>query len=592
MTHTAGTQEQWLEAILAKVRKPGRYLGNEWNAVKKNFSAQGLRFAICFPNLYEIGMSNLGLRIIYGLLNEQEGVSCERVFLPDTDMREILKQEKVPLFSLESKTALREFDFIGFCLSYELDYANVLEVLELSGIPLLAKDRSPDFPLIIAGGSCVSNPEPLSDFIDLFLIGEAEEALLEIVERYRKLRAEGRGRQVSKEEMLREIAKVGGVYVPSLYEPEYNENNSLKSFSAKYADTPPVINKRIVKDLNRAYYPTRWLVPYVSIVHDRASVELMRGCPHRCNFCQARSLYYSLRMRSPERALELARSIIQSSGYEEISLLSLSTSDYPFLSKIICALSDTFQKEAIAISLPSLRPKSYLGDLADYLSRVRKTTFTFAPEAGSERLRESINKNFKMDEFYTAVLSAYKAGWQSVKLYFMIGLPREEYEDLDGILEIVREVSRMRKDVSRSAAQVRASISFFVPKPHTAFEREAMDSEANLRAKIAYLRKKASGLPRQIELNFHDLESSLLEAVFSRGGRHLGKVLLSAYRKGCPPAEQPARLRHMFWQETFKECSETQEAYLRKRGQDEILPWQHIDLADMSLTKDTVKSIV
>lgn len=578
MTHTAGRYEQWLETILAKVRKPGRYLGNEWNAVKKNFSAQGLRFAICFPNLYEIGMSNLGLRIIYGLLNEQDGVSCERVFLPDTDMRGILKQEKVPLFSLESKTALKQFDFIGFCLSYELDYANVLAVLELSGIPLLAKDRNLDFPLIIAGGSCVSNPEPLSDFIDLFLIGEAEEALLEIIERYGKLQAARRGPQVSKEEMLREMAKVGGVYVPFLYEPEYNENNSLKIFSAKYADTPPIINKRIVKDLDRAYYPTRWLVPHVSIVHDRAAVELMRGCPHRCNFCQARSLYYSLRMRSPERALELTRSIIQSSGYEEISLLSLSTSDYPFLSRIICSLSDTFQEEAIAISLPSLRPKSYLGALADYLSRVRKTTFTFAPEAGSERLRKIINKNFMMDEFYAAVLSAYKAGWQSVKLYFMIGLPQEEYADLDGILEIVREVSRMRKDVSRSAAQVRASISFFVPKPHTAFEREAMDSEANLRAKIAYLRKKSGGLPRQIELNFHDLESSLLEAVFSRGGRHLGRVLLNAYRKGWPAAEQPAHFRRMFWQGVFKECSETQEAYLRKRGRDEILPWQHIHL--------------
>lgn len=578
MTQASATLEKWLEEILAKVRKPGRYLGNEWNAFKKNFSAQDLRFAICFPNLYEIGMSNLGLRIIYGLLNEQEGVSCERVFLPDTDMREILKQEKIPLFSLESKTALKQFDLIGFCLSYELDYANVLAVLELSGIPLLAKDRSLDFPLIIAGGSCVSNPEPLSDFIDLFLIGEAEEALLEIIEGYRKLQAARRSPRVSKEEMLREMAKVEGVYVPSLYEPEYNQNNSLKSFSAKYADTPTVINKRIVKDLDRAYYPTRWLVPYVNIVHDRAAVELMRGCPHRCNFCQARSLYYSLRMRSPERALELVKEIIKSSGYEEISLLSLSTSDYPFLSKIICALSDTFQEEAIAISLPSLRPKSYLGDLADYLSRVRKTTFTFAPEAGSERLRESINKNFKMDEFYTAVLSAYKAGWQSVKLYFMIGLPQEEYEDLDGILEIVREVSRMRKDVSRSAAQVRASISFFVPKPHTAFEREAMDSEANLRAKIAYLRKKASGLPRQIELNFHDLESSLLEAAFSRGGRHLGKVLLSAYRKGWPPAEQPAHLRHMFWQEIFKECSQARESYLRKRGRDETLPWQHIHL--------------
>lgn len=569
--NTASAREKRLEEILAKVRKPARYLGNEWNVVKKDFYAQDVKFAICFPNLYEIGMSNLGLRIIYGLLNEQEGVSCERVFLPDTDMREILKNERIPLFSLESKTSLSEFDFIGFCLSYELDYINVLEALELSGIPLLAKERNSDFPLIIAGGSCVGNPEPLADFIDLFLVGEAEEALLEIIEVYKKRRA-------SKEDTLRALAQVEGAYVPSLYEAEYNENNSLKSFSAKHADTPLAVNKRIVKDLNQSYYPTRWIVPYINIVHDRAAVELMRGCPHRCNFCQARSLYYSLRMRSLEKALELARSIIQSSGYEEISLLSLSTSDYPFLSKMICALSDNFKEEAIAISLPSLRPKSYLGDLADYLSRVRKTTFTFAPEAGSERLRESINKNFRMDEFYAAILSAYKAGWQSVKLYFMIGLPQEEYEDLDGILDIAREVSRLRKDVSRFSAQVRLSISFFVPKPHTAFEREAMDSEENLRGKIAYLLKKAKTLPKAIKLNFHDLENSLLEAVFSRGGRKLGKVLLAAYQKGCPNAEHPAHLRHMFWQEIFRECSEVQGEYLRKRDKDEILPWQHIHL--------------
>lgn len=567
----ARIEEKKLEEILSRVRRPARYLGNEWNVSMKDFSKAEVTFAICFPDLYEIGMSNLGLRIIYGLLNSQEAVSCERVFLPDVDMQCILKKEGVPLFSLESKTALREFDFIGFCLNYELNYTNVLAVLDLAGIPLLAKDRAASAPLIIAGGACAGNPEPLADFIDLFLIGEAEEALLEIIEAYKKCHA-------PKKDILKELAKIEGVYVPSFYEAEYSEDSSIKSFYPKYPDIPIKIRKRIVPDLNQAYYPERWLVPYVEIVHDRAAIELMRGCPHHCSFCQARNVYHALRLRSPEKIMELARKIVGSSGYEEVSLLSLSTSDYPFLSGVVGSLDDCFNGQAISLSLPSLRPKTYLGNLARYLSRVRKTTFTFAPEAGSERLRRLINKNFQMDEFFSAVLSAYKAGWQAVKLYFMIGLPQENYEDLDAILELSAEVSRLRKGVSGSAANVRVSISFFVPKPHTSFEREAMDSAENLRRKAEYLRKKSCGLPRRIKLTFHSAERSLLEAAFSRAGRSIGKVLLTAYQKGCRLDGWEEHFNFTPWQMSFRECAQSMEEYSGKRRQDEILPWQHIEL--------------
>ena len=572
------------EDILLQVKKPGRYLGNEWNAVKKDFQSQDVKFALCFPDLYEIGMSNLGLRIVYGLLNSREGIVCERVFLPDTDMQKILRERKIPLFSLESRMALAEFDFIGFCLSYELNYTNILAILDLAAIPLLASERDLSFPLVIGGGACVSNPEPLSDFIDLFLIGEAEEALLEIIERYKEYQAAGR-HQVTKEGLLKELAKIDGVYVPSFYEVEYNQGGAVKKFSPKYSDIPLKIKKRIVNDLNQAYYPTSWLVPYVQIIHDRAPVELMRGCPHRCNFCQARNLYHNLRLRSPSRVMELARSIAQSSGYEEISFLGLSISDYPYLSEVISSLSEKFQGDAVAISLPSLRPKAYLGELATFLARVRKTTFTFAPEAGSEKMRKSINKNFQMEEFYSAVLSAYLAGWQAVKLYFMIGLPGEDYDDLDGILEIAREVSGLRKKAGRmNRGEVRLSISFFVPKPHTAFEREAMDSTEALQAKILYLRNKSRALPRAVKLKFHTLENSLLEAVFSRGDRALGKVLLAAYRKGCLLDGWSEHFRFGLWLEAFGECLKSIDFYLKRREESGILPWEHIDLVSDNLT--------
>lgn len=566
------------EDILARVKKPGRYLGNEWNVVQKDFASQEVRFAICFPDLYEVAMSNLGLRIIYGLLNSQTGISCERVFLPDIDMQGILRSKRIPLFSLESKVALREFDFIGFCLSYELDYTNILGILDLAGIPLLAKERDAGLPLVIAGGACMSNPEPLADFIDLFLIGEAEEALLEIIEVYRKCRASRAMRYAPKEDILKELARIEGVYVPSFYNVEYNEDGSVKKFSCRYPHIPFKIKKRIVKDLNRSYYPTQWLVPYVGTVHDRAAVELMRGCPHHCNFCQARNMYHNVRIRSPERVLELANAVIRSSGYEEISFLSLSASDYPCLGKIVSSLSDTFASQAVAISLPSLRPKSYLGNVADCLSKVRKTTFTFAPEAGSRRLREIINKNFQIEELYGAVLAAYKAGWRAIKLYFMIGLPEEDYRDLDALLAIAQEVSHLKKGVSRSGGQVRLSISFFIPKPHTPFEREAMECAESLHQKIIYLRKASQRMNRTIRLNFHNLESSLLEAVFSRGDRTLGKPLLAAYREGCLLDAWPEHFRYRLWLESFRECARPLEPYFRKRQEGEILPWQHIDL--------------
>ena len=568
-----------LEEILPLVRKPARYLGNEWNVVRKDPRAQKVRFAICFPDLYEIGMSNLGLRIIYGLLNSLPEVSCERVFLPDVDMREILKTRKIPLFSLESKMELSEFDLIGFCLSCELSYTNMLAVLDLSGIPLLAKDRDSAFPLVIAGGASVGNPEPAADFVDLFLIGEAEEALPEIIERYKESKIKNQKSKITREETLRELAGIKGVYVPSLYEVEYDARGVLKEFRPKYPDIPVRIRKRVVEDLNQAYYPIDWIVPYIQIVHDRAAIELMRGCPYNCNFCQARSVYSGLRLRSPEKVLELVDKISHSSGYEEFSFLSLSTSSYPYLRDIVVSLSDKFQKQAIAISLPSLRPKSYLGALAEYLAKVRKTTLTFAPEAGSERLREVINKNFSMEEFYSAISSAYKAGWQAIKLYFMIGLPDETNQDLEGILEIAQKVSKLRLESAGRPAQVRLSISFFVPKPHTFFEREKMENRDKLKENILYLRDKARKISKKITLDFHNLETSILEAVLSRGDRSLGEVILRAYNNGCLLDGWPEHFKPELWLKAFKESGKDFDFYLRERSADEILPWQHIDVS-------------
>ena len=567
-----------LEEILPQVRKPARYLGDEWNVVKKDFFKQEVKFAICFPDLYEIGMSNLGLRIIYGLLNSQQGVSCERVFLPDIDMLEILRARKIPLFSLESKMALIEFDFIGFTLSYELGYTNVLAMLELAQLPFLACERNLDFPLVIAGGSCASNPEPLADFIDLFLIGEAEEALLEIIGRYKEIRTTNHDSRFTKEEVLKELAKIEGVYVPSLYEVEYDSSGAVKKFSPKYHDIPRKVRKRIVKNLDQAYYPVNWLVPYVQIVQDRACIELMRGCPHRCNFCQARSIYHSLRMRSPEKVLELTRKIQQFSGYEELSFLSLSVSDYPFLSAVIDSLSEKLSQQAVSVSLPSLRPKAYLGTVAAFLAKVRKTTLTFAPEAGSEKLRRRINKDFDINELYAAVLASYKAGWRAIKLYFIIGLPDEDYEDLDGILEIASWAWRLRKEAVGRPGEVRLSISLFIPKPHTAFEREAMEPEDVLREKILYLRRKSKALPRAISLDFHNVESSIIEAALSRGDRTLGGVLLNAYKKGCLLDAWTEHFRFGLWISAFRECNKQFASYLKAKSNDEILPWQHIEL--------------
>lgn len=566
------------EDILSCVRKPGRYLGNEWNVVKKDFLKQDVKFAICFPDLYEVGMSNLGLRIIYGLLNSQEGVCCERVFLPDIDMQEILKERKLPLFSLESKSALTEFDFIGFCLHYELDYTNILKVLDLAGIPLLARDRDSNFPLIIAGGVCSCNPEPLADFIDLFLIGEAEEALLEIIDSYKNLQVTHKRSQLKKEDALREIAKVEGVYVPSFYNVTYNKEGEIKEFSPKYPDIPVKITKRIVKNLDKAYYPVDWLVPYVEIVHDRAPIELMRGCPHRCNFCQARNVYHNLRIRSPDKVLELTRKIYQSSGYEEISFLSLSTSDYPCLNEVIESLDCEFKEQAVGISLPSLRPKAYLGALVNYLRGVRKTTLTFAPEVGSQKLLKTVNKDLNMDELYSAVFAAYKAGWQAVKLYFMIGLPDEDAEDLEGILKIAKKVSDLRKEITGHSGRVHLSISSFVPKPHTFFEREPMVSYEILKNKLAYLRERSKSLPKCIKIDFHNLRKSLLEGAFSRGDRTLGSVLLAAYKKGCLLDGWQEHFKPDLWACAFNDCGKPMEYYLRPKEAEDILPWDHIDL--------------
>lgn len=569
-----------LDEILSRVRKPGRYLGNEWNVSKKDFTKQSVKFAVCFPDIYELGMSNLGVRIIYGLLNSMEGICCERAFLPDTDMRALLAENNIPLFSLESKRPLKDFDFLGFSLGYELDYTNVLAVLDLSGIPLLSKDRTLTSPLIIAGGSCVSNPEPLADFIDIFLIGEAEEALPELIEIYRNKHsgfgADSSDMPISRRGLLLELAKVEGIYIPSLYSVQYGLKGDLSDFRPLYPSVPVKIKKRIVKNLDQSYYPSVWLTPHIQIVHDRAAVELMRGCPNRCNFCQASPLYQNLRIRSAKKVLELSRDVLSSSGYEEISFLSLSTSEYPYLNEVISALNEELCSNAVAISLPSLRPKSYLGRLIETISKVRKPTLTFAPEAGSQRLRGLINKDYAMDDFFEAISFAYKSGWQKIKLYFMIGLADEDYADLDGILEIAQKASSLRKECAHRPGEVRLSISFFIPKPHTSFQRHAMDSADSLKEKINYLRNKSRRLSRHIRLNFHDLNSSILEAVFSRGDRALGQVLLEAYKRGCVLDGWKEHFKADSWFDAFRDTRVDYTRYLKNMDNIKILPWEHI----------------
>ncbi|KYO64767.1 TIGR03960 family B12-binding radical SAM protein [Thermovenabulum gondwanense] len=567
--------EKNLDRILLRVSKPTRYTGNELNSVKKVEGEFKVRVALAFPDVYEVGMSHLGLRILYHLLNEREDVFAERVFAPWVDFEEQMRKEKIPLFSLESKTPLKKFDFIGFSLQYEMSYSNILNMLELSGIPIKSKDRKDNDPLIMAGGPCAFNPEPLSDIIDFFVIGEAEEVIHEIIDLYVYSRSKN---NFNRTDFLLKLARIEGIYVPSLYEPVYNENGTLKEIKPLYKNLPSKIKKRVVKDLDKAYYPTKIIVPYMDIVHDRAVLEIFRGCTRGCRFCQAGMIYRPVREKNVKTLHNLAKRIIENTGYEEVSLASLSTSDYSSLRELVEILTDEFRDCAVGLSLPSLRIDSFTIDIAKKIQEIKKTGLTFAPEAGTQRLRNVINKGVTEEDLLCSVRGAFLAGWNNVKLYFMIGLPTETYEDLAGIADLAKGVIREYREIkgNTKGVQVTVSTSVFVPKPFTPFQWESQIPLQEVENRQNFLKKNLKG--PGINYNWHDRYLSYLEAVFSRGDRKLGEVLIKAHEKGCKFDGWNELFSFEKWMEAFKDAKIDPDFYaLREREEKEFFPWEIID---------------
>lgn len=552
--------------ILSRVEKPARYIGGEWNSIVKQQA--DLRFGLLFPDVYEIGMSHLGSRILYHVLNSEEGVACERAFAPWPDLEKVLREEKLPLFSLETKRPLGEFDILGFSLLYEMCYTNILQMLDLSGIPLLAKDRTEDDPLIICGGPCVCNPAPIAPFMDAVLIGDGEEMTLELVRAVRRAKAEGR----SKEELFNEISQIRGVYVPS----------------RKGKDTKVV--RRIVRDLDKTPFTGKPIVPYLGIVHDRVALEVMRGCTRGCRFCQAGYIYRPVRERKSETVMQLAREQVGCTGYDEVSLLSLSTGDYSEVHRLVPQIIREMEAGKVSVALPSLRVDSELANDLSVMQTVRKAGLTFAPEAGTQRLRDVINKNVTEEDILRATQDAFSAGWSSVKLYFMIGLPTETDDDILGIAELARKVSwqyyQLPKEKRGKGLRINVSVSTFVPKPFTAFQWCGQVAADEIRRKQELLRGAIKGV-RGAELNCHYSLLSVLEAAFSRGDERLSGVLLRAYELGCRFDAWTEHFQPKAWSQAFVDCGLSEEEYAqREYGLDEPLPW---DFVDMLVTKDYLK---
>ena len=565
------------DKILMSVEKPSRYTGGEWNSVMKNPAEVKIRFAFCFPDVYEVGMSNLGMKILYHLLNEREDTYCERVFAPWTDMEEKMRQNEIPLFAIETKDELAKFDFIGFTLQYEMSYSNIVNMINLAGLPIKRDERGKGHPFICAGGPCAYNPEPLADIVDFFVLGEGEEVINEIMDVY----AAWKDSAGERADFLRKLAEISGVYVPSLYSIRYNTDGTIKTFEPIDKSIPAKVRKRIIKDLDNVFYPDKVVVPYNQIVHDRIMLELFRGCIRGCRFCQAGYIYRPVREKSVERLTKLAENLINSTGYEEISLASLSTSDYTNFQELTDKIFEMSEGKKVNLSLPSLRIDSVSLSLLEKAQKVRKSGLTVAPEAGSQRLRDVINKGITRENIMDAVSLAFKSGWSSIKLYFMIGLPTETYEDIDGIVElafaIVDEYYKLPKQERAKGLNVTVSASNFVPKPFTPFQWEAQDTTETLIEKQKYLKEKLRN--RNITFNWHDAKLSLLEAIFSRGDRRLGDVLIKAREKGCKFDGWNEYFNYETWMEAFKDAGVDPNFYAnRKRNLNEILPWEAIDI--------------
>lgn len=564
-----------VEKLLLKVQKPGRYVGGELNSVVKNKDEIDVRFAFCFPDTYEIGMSHLGMKILYSLFNERDYIWCERVFAPWLDMEELMGKNNIPLFGLESGDAITDFDFIGFTLQYELSYSNVLNMLKLANIPIKSKNRKNLSQIVVAGGPCACNPEPLADFVDIFFIGEGEEIDLEVIDLYRECKKENK----SKDEFLKLASQIKGVYVPSLYEVKYNDDNTIKSFIPK-DNAPAVVEKRLMMNMDESYYPENFVVPNIEIVHDRAVSEIFRGCIRGCRFCQAGFIYRPVREKSIDTIDRQCHTLCNNTGYDEVSLSSLSSSDYTDIIGLLDRLNKWSNEEKVSISLPSLRVDGFTDDILNKIKTVRKSGLTFAPEAGTQRLRDVINKNVLEDELINTCYTAFNGGWTKVKLYFMIGLPTETYEDVEGIANLAQNVVdtyyRCENKPKGKSVTVTISTSSFVPKPFTPFQWFAQNSREILMDKQKHLKDTIK--TKKINYNYHDADTSYLEAVFARGDRRLGKVLEVACEKGFHFDGWSDCFSLKNWLEIFEECGIDPDYYaVRQREFDEILPWDFLD---------------
>ena len=578
------------DEILLKISQPARYIGGEVNMVKKDPSKVAVRFAMCFPDVYEIGMSHLGIQILYDMFNRRDDVYCERVYSPWMDLDPIMREQKIPLFAVESQDPIKNFDFLGITIQYEMCYTNILQVLELSQIPLHAEDRTEEDPIVIGGGPCTYNPEPIAPFFDLFYMGEGEVVYFDLIDRYKEIKARGGSRK----EFLEQAAQIPGIYVPGFYDVTYKEDGTIEAMTPNNPHAPQTVSKQLVMDMSDTWYPEKPVVPYLRATQDRVVLEIMRGCIRGCRFCQAGMVYRPVRERSLEELKRLARTMLKSTGHEEISLSSLSSSDYTKLEGIVNFLIDEFDGKGVNVSLPSLRIDAFSLDVMSKVQDVKKSSLTFAPEAGSQRLRNVINKGLTEENILNGSVEAFKGGWNRVKLYFMLGLPTETVEDMQGIAELSEKVAEVYydtvpKEQRHGKVQVTASTSFFVPKPFTPFQWAPMCTKEQFleRASIVNHRMKEMLNKKSLRYNWHEADVTVLEGVLARGDRKVAAVIEEAYRQGAIYDSWSEYFNNDIWMKAFETCGVDIDFYTtRERSLDEVFPW---DFIDAGVTKDFLK---